>query len=105
MAEIKVTKDNFQKEVLEAQVPVVVDFWATWCGPCKMLGPELAKLDEEQGGKINICKIDVDEEQELAAEFGIMGVPTMLIYKNGKQVAKHVGFCKRSEVLSLIENS
>ena len=103
--EIKVTKETFQKEVLEAKVPVVVDFWATWCGPCKMLGPELKKLDEEQGGKINVCKIDVDEEGDLAAEFQIMGVPTMLIYKDGKQVAKKVGYCKKEEILKLIEES
>ena len=105
MAEVNITKDTFEAEVTKASVPVVVDFWAPWCGPCKMLAPELAKLDEEQDGKIKVCKVNVDDEQDLAAEFGIMGVPTLLIYKDGMQKAKKVGYCKKEDILSLIMNS
>ena len=102
MAEVKVTKANFEEEVLNSDIPVVVDFWATWCGPCQMLGPELKKLAEEQEGVIKVCKINVDEESELAERFNVMSIPTILIYKNGQQTAKQVGFCKKDAVLALV---
>lgn len=102
MAEVKVTKANFEEEVLKSDIPVVVDFWATWCGPCRMLGPELEALAKEQEGKIKVCKINVDEEQDLAERFNVMSIPTLLIYKNGAQTAKQIGFCKKDEVLALV---
>ncbi|MCR4685760.1 MAG: thioredoxin [Lachnospiraceae bacterium] len=105
MAEIKVTKDNFQTEVLEAPLPVLADFWADWCGPCKMLGPELAALAEEQDGKLIVAKINVDEEEELAAQFGVMSIPTMILFKNGKEAGKKIGFCRKEEVLRFVEEA
>lgn len=104
MAEVKVTKDNFEAEVLQSDIPVLVDFWATWCGPCQMLGPELAKLAQEQEGVIKVCKINVDEEEDLAGQFNVMSIPTMLVFKNGQQTAKKIGFCKKDEVLAMINS-
>ncbi|MBR3642197.1 MAG: thioredoxin [Parasporobacterium sp.] len=105
MAEIKVTKDNFQTEVLEASLPVLADFWADWCGPCKMLGPELEALAKEQEGKLIVAKINVDEEEELAAQFGVMSIPTMILFKNGKEAGKKIGFCRKEEVLRFVEEA
>ena len=105
MAEITVTKDNFEQEVLNAKLPVLVDFWATWCGPCRMLGPELEALANEQEGKLIVAKVNVDEEEELAGQFGVMSIPTMIVFKDGQQVAKKIGFCKKEEVLQLVEQA
>ena len=105
MAEITVTKDNFEQEVLKAQLPVLVDFWATWCGPCRMLGPELEALAKEQEGKLIVAKVNVDEEEELAGQFGVMSIPTMIVFKNGQEKAKKIGFCKKEEVLQFVEQA
>ncbi len=103
--EIHVTNDSFKKEVLEAKVPVLVDFWATWCGPCKMLGPELEKLAEEHDGEFIVAKVNIDDEEDLAMEYKIMSIPTMILFKNGEQVGKKVGYSKREEILDFIRNS
>ena len=103
--EIHVTNDSFKKEVLEAKVPVLVDFWATWCGPCKMLGPELEKLAEEHDGEFIVAKVNIDDEEDLAMEYKIMSIPTMLLFKNGEMVGKKVGYSKREEILDFIKNN
>ena len=103
--EITITNDNFKEKVLNSEIPVLVDFWADWCGPCKMLGPELEKLAEEQDGKILVGKVNVDEQEDLAAEFRIMSIPTMLVFKNGQQVAKTVGYAPRAEILDMINKA
>ena len=105
MEVVTLTGENFEQEVLKAEVPVLVDFWATWCGPCRMLGPELEKLAEEQEGKLIVAKVNVDEEEELAAQFGVMSIPTMIVFKNGEQAGKKVGFCKKEEVLQFVEQA
>ncbi|MBR6452034.1 MAG: thioredoxin [Lachnospiraceae bacterium] len=102
MSEITVTAANFKKEVLEADLPVLVDFWATWCGPCRMLGPELEKLAAEQEGKLIVAKVNVDEEEGLAAQFGVMSIPTMILFKNGEKAGTKIGFCKKEEVLEFV---
>ena len=103
--EITITNENFKEKVLNSEIPVLVDFWAEWCGPCKMLGPELEKLAEEQDGKILVGKVNVDEQEDLAAEFRIMSIPTMLVFKNGQQVAKSVGYAPRAEIVEMINKA
>lgn len=102
MAEIKITVDNFEEEVLGSQIPVLVDFWATWCGPCRMLGPVVAEIAEELEGKVKVGKVNVDEEGELAARFGISSIPTVMVFKNGEVTNTSVGFCPKEELLALL---
>lgn len=91
MAEVVLTEKNFEEEVLKSDKPVLVDFWATWCGPCRMLAPTIAKIAEEQEGVIKVGKIDVDDEPELAAKYGIASIPTLMVFKNGEVVKSSVG--------------
>ena len=96
--EITITKANFEAEVLKADRPVLVDFWAPWCGPCRMLAPVLAEVAEAKGDKIRVGKVNVDEEPELAARYGITGIPAMLLFVNGNVIATSVGFKSRPEL-------
>ncbi len=98
MAEIIISESNFEAEVLKADVPVLVDFWATWCGPCRMLAPTVAKIAEEQEGKIKVCKIDVDECPMLAARYGISSIPTLMVFVNGQVKATTVGVQSKSMI-------
>ncbi len=101
MAEVKVTKENFEAEVLQSDIPVLVDFWATWCGPCKMVSPVLAEIAQEYDGTYKIAKVNVDEEMELAEQFNVMSIPTMLVFKNGEVANKAVGAAAKSKILDL----
>ncbi|MBE7051615.1 MAG: thioredoxin [Ruminococcaceae bacterium] len=102
MAEIIITKDNFESEVLASNIPVVVDFWATWCGPCKMLAPVLSEYAEENEGSVKVGKVNVDEQGELAIKFGIISIPTLLVFKNGELAGSSVGFCTKEEIEALV---
>ena len=102
MAEVQITSANFEKEVIGSEIPVLLDFWATWCGPCRMLGPVIAEIAEESEGKIKVGKVNVDEEGALASKFGIMSIPTVMVFKNGKVTATSIGYKTKEEILALI---
>ncbi len=91
MATVKVDNSNFQADVLNAREPVVVDFWAEWCGPCKMIGPSLEEIATELGGKVKIAKLNIDENPELAAQYGVRSIPTLMIFKGGEVADMKVG--------------
>lgn len=101
MAELTITKDNFQAEVLESDIPVLVDFWATWCGPCKMVGPIVAEIAEEYEGKVKVGKVNVDEQPELAMQFKVSAIPTLFVFKNGQVDGQIVGFTQKEEIVKL----
>ena len=100
MAELIITKDNFKEEVLESNIPVLVDFWATWCGPCKMVGPIVSEIADEYEGKIKVGKVNVDEQPELAMEYQVSAIPTLFIFKNGQVADKMIGFAQKDEIVS-----
>ena len=101
MAKLTITKDNFQAEVLESDIPVLVDFWATWCGPCKMVGPIVAEIAEEYEGKVKVGKVNVDEQPELAMQFKVSAIPTLFVFKNGQVDGQIVGFAQKEEIVKL----
>ncbi len=98
MSEIKVSKDNFDQEVIKSSQVVLVDFWAVWCGPCKILGPIVAELAEENNGKLVVAKVNVDEEPELTQQYNIMSIPTMKFFKNGEIVGEIVGAAPKATI-------
>ena len=100
--EVKVTLENFDEVVLQSEIPVIVDFYADWCGPCKMLAPELEAVEKELDGKVMIGKVNVDEQGELANAFSINAIPALIVFKNGVESAKNVGYCKKDKILSLL---
>ena len=102
MGAIVLTKENFKQEVLEAKVPVLVDFWATWCGPCQMMGPVVEELAQENPD-VKVCKVNVDEEMELAREYRVMSIPTFLVFKNGEVTGRTLGVQQKEELLELLK--
>lgn len=102
MAEITITVANFEEEVLKSDIPVLLDFWATWCGPCRMLAPVVAQIAAEREGSLKVGKVNVDDEPALAMQFGINSIPTLVLFKDGKPVNKTVGFMPKAAIETLL---
>ena len=100
--EIKVDDTNFKQEVLESDIPVLVDFWAVWCAPCLMIAPAVKEIAEEYDGKLKVCKVNVDEAPGTSSEYGIMSIPTLAIFKDGAVVDKVIGVVPKTELVSKI---
>ena len=102
MAEVKLTKDNFQAEVLDSDIPVLVDFWAVWCGPCKMIAPAVSEIAEEYEGKVKVGKVNIDEEQLLAMQYNITAIPTLILFKNGQVAQQMVGLNSKEAIEAIL---
>lgn len=101
MSALRITTDNFETEVLNSNIPVLIDFWADWCAPCRMLAPTIDILAQNHTS-FKVCKVNVDEQPELAAEFKVMGIPTLMVFKDGKVVNKSTGVLSKEQILAMI---
>ncbi|RGF40966.1 thioredoxin [Ruminococcus sp. AF42-10] len=101
--EIELYKETFEQEVLQSDIPVLVDFWATWCGPCKMIAPIVKEIADEYDGKILVGKVNVDEEPDLTMRYNVSSIPTLMVFKNGQLVNKAVGYREKDEILKMLK--
>lgn len=102
MSALTITKNNFKHEVLESSEPVLLDFWASWCGPCRMIAPIVEQIATEQAGTVKVGKVNVDEEPQLAAQFGVMSIPTLVVVKDGQVVGKSIGVKPKQAIMSML---
>jgi len=102
MASVQVNEGNFESEVLKSELPVLVDFWAPWCGPCQMMGPVVEELSGEVEGKAKVCKVNVDENGNLAQQYGVMSIPNFVVFKNGQVAGQTVGAVGKDKLLELV---
>ncbi|MEO1398397.1 MAG: thioredoxin [Pseudomonadota bacterium] len=105
MATVKIDQSNFEADVLNATTPVVVDFWAEWCGPCKAIAPSLEEISDEMGDKVTIAKVNMDENPDLAAQYGVRSIPTLLMFKDGEPVAIQVGAAPKNKLSDWISGA
>ncbi len=103
MSEVRLTEDNWEKEVLNSEIPVLVDFWAPWCGPCRMVAPIVSELAEEYAGKLKVGKLNTDEEPGIAVRYGIMSIPTLMIFKNGSVADQIIGAVPKEYFIQKLE--
>lgn len=101
--EIELYKETFEQEVLQSDIPVLVDFWATWCGPCKMISPIVKEIADEYDGKILVGKVNVDEEPDLTMQYNVSSIPTLMVFKNGQLVNKAIGYREKDEILKMLK--
>ena len=101
--EIELYKETFEQEVLQSDIPVLVDFWATWCGPCKMIAPIVKEIADEYYGKILVGKVNVDEEPDLTMQYNVSSIPTLMVFKNGQLVNKAIGYREKDEILKMLK--
>lgn len=101
--EIELYKETFEQEVLQSDIPVLVDFWATWCGPCKMIAPIVKEIADEYDGKILVGKVNVDEEPDFTMQYNVSSIPTLMVFKNGQLVNKAVGYREKDEILKMLK--
>ena len=104
MSSLTITNGNFESEVLKSSVPVLIDFWAPWCGPCKMIGPVIEQIADEYSPRLKVCKINIDDEGALAEKHGITSIPTMILYKNGEAAAQKNGAVPKHEIEAFFKN-
>ena len=102
MAEITITNENFESEVMQSQIPVLVDFWASWCGPCKMLAPVVAQIADEYEGRVKVGKVNVDEQPDLSRKYGIASIPTLMLFENGQVKNTSVGFMPKEQIEEML---
>ena len=102
MAEITITNENFESEVMQSQMPVLVDFWASWCGPCKMLAPVVAQIADEYEGRVKVGKVNVDEQPDLSRKYGIASIPTLMLFENGQVKNTSVGFMPKEQIEEML---
>ena len=103
MSVISLNENNFEEEVLQSDKTVLIDFWASWCGPCRMMSPVIDSIAEEMGEEVKVCKINIDEEQNLAVKYNVMSIPTFIVQKGGKEVGRSVGVQDKSEIVSMLK--
>lgn len=98
----ELNNENFEMEVLQSEKPVLIDFWASWCGPCRMMSPVVDNIAETMGDKVKVCKVNIDENQELAEKYEVMTIPTFLVIRNGKETGRTIGVQPKEDILKLI---
>ena len=102
MSVLNLNEKNFEEEALKSEKPVLIDFWASWCGPCKMMSPVIDEIAEEFGETIKVCKVNIDEERNLAAKYNVMSIPTFIALKNGKEVGRTIGVQEKEEITRML---